>query len=147
MPPKAALLKKDEGAAHSIQARRSLLQLRPDTFAQTNSVILILRLQNGGGPYIPSGGLFTRNRPKAGPSLHLECSMIYRCNRLVFVGAMWRPDPGFAWVGTKSSPRSSRRSPVVLKPLPEFRPRHANVAANVNLIAVADGSVDNPVRI
>ena len=32
--------KKDEGAAHSIQARRSLLQQRPDTFAQTNSVIL-----------------------------------------------------------------------------------------------------------
>ena len=35
---KAALLKKDEGAAHSIQARSSLLQQRPNTFAQTNSV-------------------------------------------------------------------------------------------------------------
>jgi CheY-like chemotaxis protein len=42
--------------------------------------------------------------------------------------------------------RGSRRSPVVLKPLPEFRPRHANVAANVNLIAVADGLLDNSVR-
>jgi len=48
-----SVIKKDEGAAHSIQARRSLLQQRPDTFAQTYSVILILRLQNGGGPYIP----------------------------------------------------------------------------------------------
>ena len=45
--------KKDEGAAHSIQARRSLLQQRPDTFAQTNSVIFTFRLQYGGGPYIP----------------------------------------------------------------------------------------------
>ena len=45
--------KKDEGAAHSIQARRSLLQQRPDTFAQTNSVTFIFRLQYGGGPYIP----------------------------------------------------------------------------------------------
>ena len=33
--------KKDESAAHSIQARRSLLQQRPDTFAQTNSVTFI----------------------------------------------------------------------------------------------------------
>jgi hypothetical protein len=48
--------KKDEGAAHSIQARRSLLQQRPDTFAQANSVFLIFRLQNGGGPYIPLPG-------------------------------------------------------------------------------------------
>ena len=46
-------IKKDEGAAHSIQARRSLLQQRPDTFAQTNFVIRIFRLQNDGGPYIP----------------------------------------------------------------------------------------------
>jgi hypothetical protein len=45
--------KKDESAAHSIQARRSLLQQRPDTFAQTNSVIFTFRLQYGGGPYIP----------------------------------------------------------------------------------------------
>ena len=45
--------KKDESAAHSIQARRSLLQQRPDTFAQTNSVTFIFRLQYGGGPYIP----------------------------------------------------------------------------------------------
>jgi hypothetical protein len=36
-PAKAVLLKKDESAAHSIQARRSLLQQRPDTFAQTNT--------------------------------------------------------------------------------------------------------------
>jgi hypothetical protein len=50
---KGSVIKKDEGAAHSIQARSSLLQQRPDTFAQTNSVILIFRLQNGGGPYIP----------------------------------------------------------------------------------------------
>ena len=50
---KGSITKKDEGAAHSIQARRSLLQQRPDTFAQTFFVILILRLQNGGGPYIP----------------------------------------------------------------------------------------------
>src|ERR1700756_5560516 len=34
----------DESAAHSIQARRSLLQQRPDTFAQTNSVFLIFSL-------------------------------------------------------------------------------------------------------
>jgi len=51
---KGSVTKKDEGAAHSIQARRSLLQLRPNTFAQTNSVILTFRLQNGGGPYIPN---------------------------------------------------------------------------------------------
>jgi hypothetical protein len=50
---KGSVTKKDEGAAHSIQARSSILQSRPDTFAQTNSVILTLRLQNGGGPYIP----------------------------------------------------------------------------------------------
>jgi len=50
-----SVTKKDEGAAHSIQARSSLLQLRPNTFAQTNSVIFIFRLQNGGGPYIPHG--------------------------------------------------------------------------------------------
>src|SRR4249919_2052089 len=31
--------KKDEGAAHSIQARRSLLQQRPNTFAQTNTLL------------------------------------------------------------------------------------------------------------
>jgi hypothetical protein len=31
--------RKDEGAAHSIQARRSLLQQRPDTFSQTFPVI------------------------------------------------------------------------------------------------------------
>jgi len=49
---KGSETKKDEGAAHSIQARRSLLQQRPDTFAQTNSIFLIFRLQNGGGPYI-----------------------------------------------------------------------------------------------
>jgi hypothetical protein len=42
---KGSVIKKDEGAAHSIQARRSLLQQRPDTFAQTNSVFLIFRLQ------------------------------------------------------------------------------------------------------
>ena len=36
---KGRVTKKDEGAAHSIQARSSLLQQRPDTFAQTNSVI------------------------------------------------------------------------------------------------------------
>jgi len=42
---KGSETKKDEGAAHSIQARRSLLQQRPDTFAQTNSVFLIFRLQ------------------------------------------------------------------------------------------------------
>src|ERR1700758_5014605 len=47
-----SVVKKDESAAHSIQARRSLLQQRPDTFAQTNSVIFIFRLQYGGGPYI-----------------------------------------------------------------------------------------------
>ncbi len=52
---KGSETKKDEGAAHSIQARRSLLQQRPNTFAQTNSVFLISRLQNGGGPYIPCG--------------------------------------------------------------------------------------------
>ena len=50
---KGSVTKKDEGAAHSIQARRSLLQQRPDTFAQTNSGILTFRLQSGGGPYIP----------------------------------------------------------------------------------------------
>jgi len=50
---KGCVTKKDEGAAHSIQAKSSLLQSRPNTFAQTNSVILIFRLQNGGGPYIP----------------------------------------------------------------------------------------------
>jgi hypothetical protein len=50
---KGSVTKKDEGAAHSIQARSSLLQSRPNTFAQTNSVILTIRLQNGGGPYIP----------------------------------------------------------------------------------------------
>jgi hypothetical protein len=48
-----SVTKKDGGAAHSIQARSSLLQQRPDTFAQTYSVILFFRLQNGGGPYIP----------------------------------------------------------------------------------------------
>src|ERR1700748_2980644 len=32
---KGSVTKKDEGTAHSIQARRSLLQQRPDTFAQT----------------------------------------------------------------------------------------------------------------
>src|SRR5258708_28293977 len=42
---KGSVTKKDEGAAHSIQAGRSLLQQRPDTFAQTFFVILILRLQ------------------------------------------------------------------------------------------------------
>src|SRR5215469_1235533 len=50
---KGSVTTKDEGAAHPIQARRSLLQQRPDTFAQTYSVFLIFRLQNGGGPYIP----------------------------------------------------------------------------------------------
>ena len=50
---KGSVTKKDEGAAHSIQVMRSLLQQRPDTFVQTNSVFLIFRLQNGGGPYIP----------------------------------------------------------------------------------------------
>jgi hypothetical protein len=50
---KGSVTKKDESAAHSIQARSSLLQSRPNTFAQTNSVILTFRLQNGGGPYIP----------------------------------------------------------------------------------------------
>ena len=50
---KGSVSRKDEGAAHSIQARRSLLHQRPNTFAQTNSVSLILRFQNGGGPYIP----------------------------------------------------------------------------------------------
>jgi hypothetical protein len=55
---KGSVTKKDESAAHSIQARRSLLRQRPDTFAQTNSVILIFRLQNGGGPYIPDGPQF-----------------------------------------------------------------------------------------
>ena len=35
---KGSVTKKDEGAAHSIQARSSLLQQRPNTFAQTNSV-------------------------------------------------------------------------------------------------------------
>ena len=58
---KGSVTKKDEGAAHSIQARRSLLQQRPDTFAQTNSVFLTFRLQNGGGPYIPVGRLQDRN--------------------------------------------------------------------------------------
>src|ERR1700746_2821203 len=43
---------KDERAAHAIQDKSTLLQQRPDTFAQTNSVFLIFRLQNGGGPYI-----------------------------------------------------------------------------------------------
>ena len=51
---KGSVTKKDESAAHPIQARSSLLQSRPNTFAQTNSVILTFRLQNGGGPYIPS---------------------------------------------------------------------------------------------
>jgi hypothetical protein len=51
---KGSVTKKDEGAAHSIQARSSLLQQRPDTFAQTNKTTPILRLQNSGGPYIPS---------------------------------------------------------------------------------------------
>ena len=53
---KGSETKKDEGAAHSIQARSSLLQQRPDTFAQTNSVTFIFRLQYGGGPYIPYCG-------------------------------------------------------------------------------------------
>ena len=62
-----SVIKKDEGAAHPIQARSSLLQQRPDTFAQTNSVILTFRLQNGGGPYIPvrrSLGSFVGLLPK-----------------------------------------------------------------------------------
>jgi hypothetical protein len=50
---KGSVTKKDVSAAHPIQARSSLLQSRPNTFAQTNSVILTFRLQNGGGPYIP----------------------------------------------------------------------------------------------
>src|ERR1700740_591 len=59
---KGSVTKKDGRAAHSIQARSSLLQQRPDTFAQTNSVILIFRLQNGGGPYIPVWQRFAQNR-------------------------------------------------------------------------------------
>ena len=58
---KGSVTKKDEGAAHSIQARRSLLQQRPDTFAQTNSGILTFRLQSGGGPYIPVRRSHTRS--------------------------------------------------------------------------------------
>ena len=54
---KGSVTKKDESAAHPIQARSSLLQSRPNTFAQTNSVILTFRLKNGGGPYIPGGRL------------------------------------------------------------------------------------------
>ena len=58
------------------------------------------------------------------------------------------PQTGFAWVGTKLLASSSRCLPVVLKPVPERRPRHANVAANVNLFTVvADGLVDNSVRV
>ena len=60
-----SVIKKDEGAAHSIQARRSLLQQRPDTFAQTYSVILFFRLQNGGGPYIPDWRPSTQNTSTA----------------------------------------------------------------------------------
>lgn len=40
-----------------------------------------------------------------------------------------------------------RRSSVIPKPLPEFWPRHANVAANVNLSVIADGLVDYSVRV
>jgi hypothetical protein len=58
---KGSETKKDEGATHSIQARRSLLQQRPDTFAQTISVFIIFRLQNGGGPYIPCCRQHIRN--------------------------------------------------------------------------------------
>src|SRR6476620_5398184 len=58
---KGSVTKKDESAAHSIQARSSLLQQRPDTFAQTNSVFLTFRLQNGGGPYIPSWRSFDQD--------------------------------------------------------------------------------------
>src|SRR6476620_10425448 len=60
---KGSVTKKDESAAHSIQARSSLLQPRPNTFAQTNSVFLTFRLQNGGGPYIPVRWLDAHNLP------------------------------------------------------------------------------------
>ena len=62
---KGSETKKDEGAAHSIQARSSLLQQRPDTFAQTNSVTFIFRLQYGGGPYIPYCRSLGRNLKRA----------------------------------------------------------------------------------
>jgi len=62
MPFKGSVTKKDESAAHPIQARSSLLQSRPNTFAQTNSVILTFRLQNGGGPYIPDWSQLTNSR-------------------------------------------------------------------------------------
>src|ERR1700722_19858542 len=72
---KGSVTKKDEGAAHPIQARSSLLQSRPNTFAQTNSVILTFRLQNGGGPYIPVGRCPAQNSLLA----------IYRESRIIGV--------------------------------------------------------------
>jgi transposase len=58
---KGRVTKKDESAAHSIQARRSLLQQRPDTFAQTNMSLSFFACKNGGGPYIPGGRRFSLN--------------------------------------------------------------------------------------
>jgi hypothetical protein len=53
---KAALLKRTRAQRIPFRPGDRLLQQRPDTFAQTFSVILIFRLQNGGGPYVPVGG-------------------------------------------------------------------------------------------
>src|ERR1700758_653608 len=82
-----SVVKKDESAAHSIQARRSLLQQRPDTFAQTNSVIFIFRLQYGGGPYIPDSG----DTPGS-PSM--SASAIYRPTDLIHVAMRASCSPG-----------------------------------------------------
>jgi GH15 family glucan-1,4-alpha-glucosidase len=59
---KGSVTKTDEGAADSIQAKSPLLQQRLDTFARTIFVILIFRLQYGGGPYIPSWRLTNTRR-------------------------------------------------------------------------------------
>jgi hypothetical protein len=43
------------GRALREQGHEVRLNQRPDTFAQTQTVIFTFRLQYGGGPYIPSG--------------------------------------------------------------------------------------------
>ena len=53
MPVKAALPKKDEGAAHPFRPGIRYSTRGRIHFAQTNSVFFLFRLQNGGGPYIP----------------------------------------------------------------------------------------------
>jgi hypothetical protein len=60
---KGSVIKKDEGTAHPIQARSSLLQSRPNTFAQANSVITLFACKTAADHTFRVGGNTSPSRP------------------------------------------------------------------------------------